>query len=88
MDHRFIPNLTEEQIADIQLEGLKWTAQHTCANSPFYRARFKETGVEPGDIGARRRSRLRRGRVDRVTPGGAHPTRGEHADRAGLDPRH
>ena len=50
MDHRFIPNLTEEQIADIQLEGLKWTAQHVYANSPFYKARWRETGVEPGDV--------------------------------------
>ncbi|BCS90027.1 phenylacetate--CoA ligase family protein [Pseudodesulfovibrio sediminis] len=50
MDYRFIPNLTEEQIADIQLAGLKWTASHVYANSPFYQARFKKTGVEPGDI--------------------------------------
>ncbi|BDQ35077.1 phenylacetate--CoA ligase family protein [Pseudodesulfovibrio portus] len=50
MDHRFIPNLTEEQIADIQLEGLKWTAQHVYAASPFYKARWQETGVEPGDV--------------------------------------
>jgi len=50
MDHRFIPNLTEEQIADIQLEGLKWTTAHTYANSPFYQARLNDAGMEPGDI--------------------------------------
>ncbi|XXJ18926.1 phenylacetate--CoA ligase family protein [Desulfovibrio caledoniensis] len=50
MDHRFIPHLTEEQIADIQLEGLKWTVGHTHANSPFYQARFRKTGLEPGDV--------------------------------------
>ncbi|MCJ2164600.1 MULTISPECIES: phenylacetate--CoA ligase [unclassified Pseudodesulfovibrio] len=50
MDHRFIPHLTEEQIADIQLAGLQWTTRHAYANSPFYQARLKETGVEPGDI--------------------------------------
>lgn len=50
MDHRFIPNLTREQIADIQLKGLKWTAEHAYANSPFYRDRWRETGVEPGDV--------------------------------------
>lgn len=50
MDYRFIPNLTEEQIADKQLEGLQWTAQHAYTNSPFYQATMKEHGVEPGDI--------------------------------------
>ena len=50
MDHRFIPHLTEEQIADIQLAGLQWTTRHAYANSPFYQARLKDTGVEPGDI--------------------------------------
>ncbi|WP_207263027.1 phenylacetate--CoA ligase [Desulfovibrio sp. Huiquan2017] len=50
MDHRFIPHLTEEEIADIQLKGLKWTLGHVYANSPFYHARLKEKGVEPGDV--------------------------------------
>lgn len=50
MDHRFIPHLTEEQIADIQLEGLKWTTAHAYANSPFYQARLNDVGMKPGDI--------------------------------------
>jgi len=50
MSHRFIPNLTEEQIADKQLEGLKWTARHTFDNSPFYQSRMKAHGVAPEDI--------------------------------------
>lgn len=50
MTHRFIPELNEEQIADIQLDGLKWTADHAYNGSPFYRSRMKEQGMEPGDI--------------------------------------
>ncbi len=50
MSHRFIPDLNEEQIADIQLDGLKWTADHTFKGSPFYRSRMKAQGLEPGDI--------------------------------------
>ncbi|NDV19395.1 AMP-binding protein [Pseudodesulfovibrio sp. JC047] len=50
MDHRFIPNLTEEEIADIQSKGLQWTTAHTYKNSPFYRAQFDKIGLEPGDI--------------------------------------
>ncbi|WP_319471823.1 phenylacetate--CoA ligase [uncultured Pseudodesulfovibrio sp.] len=50
MTHRFIPELNEEQIADIQLDGLKWTADHAYNGSPFYRSRMKEQGIEPGDI--------------------------------------
>ena len=50
MSHRFIPDLTEEQIADKQLDGLKWTARHTFENSPFYRAQMEGVGVSPDDI--------------------------------------
>ncbi len=50
MDYRFIPDLTEEQIADTQLEGLKWTTAHAFQGSPFYRSRMEAQGLEPGDI--------------------------------------
>ncbi len=50
MSHRFIPDLTEEQIADKQLEGLKWTAGHVFENSPFYKANMEGHGVAPSDI--------------------------------------
>ncbi|GAB7023680.1 phenylacetate--CoA ligase family protein [Salidesulfovibrio brasiliensis] len=49
-EHRFIPQLSEDQIADIQTEGLKWTVGHAFDNSPFYRSRLNEAGVQPGDI--------------------------------------
>lgn len=47
---RFIPTLSADQLASIQLEGLKWTVAHAYAGSPFYRARLDERGVAPGDI--------------------------------------
>ncbi|WP_029898033.1 phenylacetate--CoA ligase family protein [Desulfohalovibrio reitneri] len=50
MGCRFLPELTGDELADRQLAGLQWTVAHCHANSPFYRERFKEAGVEPGDI--------------------------------------
>ncbi|MEF2145431.1 MAG: phenylacetate--CoA ligase [Desulfovibrionaceae bacterium] len=49
-ERRFIPDISEEQIAAIQLEGLKWTVAHTHAGSPFYRERFAKAGIEPGAV--------------------------------------
>ena len=48
--YRFIPELTAEELADKQLEGLKKTVVHTAENSPFYQEQYKKQGVEPGDI--------------------------------------
>lgn len=48
--YRFIPELEPAELAEKQLEGLKWTVNHTAANSPFYSSRYKEQGIEPGDI--------------------------------------
>lgn len=48
--HRFIPELSEEQLAARQLEGLQWTVRHACEGSPFYRNRFREAGVDPDAI--------------------------------------
>ena len=50
MRRRFIPDLTEEQIADAQLEGVQWTTRHAYDGSPFYRARMDEAGVAPDDV--------------------------------------
>lgn len=41
---------TEEELRSRQLTGLQWTVSHTYAGSPFYKARFDEAGVKPGDI--------------------------------------
>lgn len=48
--HRFIPRYSEDQLAQIQLDGLKWTVNHAFNGSPFYNTRLREAGVEPGDI--------------------------------------
>jgi phenylacetate-CoA ligase len=50
MTRRFIPDLTDEQIADKQLEGLKWTVGHVFEGSPFYRSRLEQMGFAPGDV--------------------------------------
>lgn len=47
---RFIPVLSADEIAAKQLEGLKWTVRHAFENSPHYRAKLDDAGVEPGDI--------------------------------------
>lgn len=39
-----------EELAAIQLEGLKWTVNHAYLGSDFYRRRFDEAGVSPNDI--------------------------------------
>lgn len=41
---------TKEELADLQLAGLKWTVDHAFHNSEFYRRRLTQTGVKPGDI--------------------------------------
>jgi phenylacetate-CoA ligase len=41
---------SEEELRALQLEGLKWTVRHVYGNSEFYRRRFDEHGVKPGDI--------------------------------------
>jgi phenylacetate-CoA ligase len=48
--YRFIPQMTEEQIAERQLEGLRWTVDHAYKRSPFYRNHLSEAGIEPGCI--------------------------------------
>ncbi|MEF2229897.1 MAG: phenylacetate--CoA ligase [Pseudodesulfovibrio sp.] len=50
MTRRFIPDLTEEQIAEKQLAGLQWTVQHAFGGSPFYRSRLEAHGIAPGDV--------------------------------------
>lgn len=47
---RFIPSLSADEIAKIQLDGLKWTVNHAYHGNPFYRLRLNEAGIAPGDI--------------------------------------
>jgi len=47
----FIPPIeSEEQLKEIQLEGLKWTVRHAYEGSDFYRRKLQEAGVGPDDI--------------------------------------
>jgi len=48
---RFPPRYrTAEELAALQLEGLRWTVSHAWSRSPFYRKRLEEAGVTPGSI--------------------------------------
>ncbi|MGD9686681.1 MAG: phenylacetate--CoA ligase, partial [Desulfobacter sp.] len=47
----FIPlNITGEQIADIQQQGLKWTVAHAYNNSPYYKKKLEAAGCRPEDV--------------------------------------
>jgi len=51
MKKSFLPSWkNRDELAGIQLEGLKWTVNHAYQGSPFYRKRFDEAGVKPEDI--------------------------------------
>ncbi len=41
---------TAEELAEIQLSGLKWTVNHAYNGSPVYRRKLDEVGVRPDDI--------------------------------------
>jgi len=48
---RFIPKtLTQKQLEDIQLKGLKWTVSHVYNHSPYYKKKLKASGFAPEDI--------------------------------------
>lgn len=48
--YRFLPNLSDNQLQDVQFEGLAWTLRHVYENSPFYRKRLQEHGLAPDDV--------------------------------------
>ena len=51
MNRSFLPAFkTKEELAAIQLAGLKWTVRHAWEGSPFYRKRLSEAGVTPDRI--------------------------------------
>ncbi|MBF0526043.1 MAG: phenylacetate--CoA ligase [Deltaproteobacteria bacterium] len=48
---RFMPEIkTTEELAALQLEGLKWTVNHAYHGSDFYRRKLDAAGVKPEDI--------------------------------------
>ena len=47
----FIPtDITAEQIADIQEQGLKWTVSHAYNNSSYYKKKLDAAGCRPEDV--------------------------------------
>lgn len=48
--YRFIPRLSVDAQAALQTRGLVWTVNHAWNGSPQYRRKFREAGLEPGDI--------------------------------------
>lgn len=47
---RFVPDLTPEALASLQLKRLQWTVQHAYDHCPFYRGKLQAAGIVPGDI--------------------------------------
>jgi phenylacetate-CoA ligase len=45
-----IETASQDALAALQLERLKWSLNHAYTNSPFYRARFDAAGVHPDDL--------------------------------------
>jgi len=51
MTKTFMPAVqTEDELRDLQLEGLKWTVNHAYNGSPAYLKKMNDSGVKPGDI--------------------------------------
>jgi phenylacetate-CoA ligase len=51
MAKTFMPTVkTTEELAALQLKGLKWTVKHAYNGSAFYRRKLEEAGVTPGTI--------------------------------------
>ena len=51
MTKTFMPDYrTDEELEQLQLEGLKWTCEHVYQGSEFYRQKLDEAGVKPQDI--------------------------------------
>ncbi len=51
MPKTFMPSVkTTEELAALQLKGLKWTVKHAYNGSAFYRRKFEDAGVKPGTI--------------------------------------
>ena len=47
----FMPTFSSlDQLADIQLDGLKWTVKHAYEGSSFYRNKLDSAGIRPADI--------------------------------------
>jgi len=51
MKKTFMPSVgSQDELLDLQLRGLQWTVTHAYQGSDFYRKRFDEANIKPGDI--------------------------------------
>ena len=50
MSYRFLPDLSDEQLAERQLSGLRWTMAHAFENNPHYRTKLEQAGISPNSI--------------------------------------
>jgi phenylacetate-CoA ligase len=51
MASTFMPRIAnEDELREIQLQGVQWTVRHAYSNSEFYRRLFDGSGVKPGDV--------------------------------------
>ncbi len=51
MSKTFMPTVqSEEELKNLQLQGLKWTVEHAYLGSPVYKKKLDEHGVKPGSI--------------------------------------
>jgi len=50
MKYRFFPTLLEEELREVQLQGLKWTVNHAYSGSKQYKQKLKAAGIEPQAI--------------------------------------
>jgi phenylacetate-CoA ligase len=51
MKKTFMPSIgSQAELLDLQFKGLQWTVNHAYQGSDFYRRRFDEAKVKPGDI--------------------------------------
>ncbi len=50
MKYRFFPTLSEEELREVQLQGLKWTVNHAYSGSKQYKQKLKAAGIEPQAI--------------------------------------
>jgi phenylacetate-CoA ligase len=51
MKKTFMPSAgSQEELLDLQLKGLQWTVNHVYQGSDFYKKRFDEANMKPGDI--------------------------------------
>jgi len=45
-----VETASRDEISALQLQRMQWSLTHAYANSPFYKKRFDDEGIQPGDL--------------------------------------